>query len=61
MDLGKTPSDSDLISIRTSRQSFTGQVGIGSTAQKALDDQFCKGFTYIYHGQASLFYQWHTL
>ena len=46
MDLGKTPSDNDLLIIfvigliRTSRQSFTSHVGIGSTAQKALGDLF---------------------
>ena len=44
MDLGKTPRDNYLLTIfvigfiRTSRQSFTSHVGIGSTAQKALDD-----------------------
>ena len=38
--------DNDLLTIfvigfiRTSRQSFTSYVGIGSTAQKALDDLF---------------------
>jgi len=46
MDLGKTPRDNDLFTIfvigliRTSRQSFTSHVGIGSIAQKALDDRF---------------------
>jgi len=46
MDLGKTPRDNDLLTIfvigfiRTSRQSFTSHVGIGSNAQKALDDFF---------------------
>ena len=46
MDLGKTPRDNDLLTIfvigfiRTSRQFFTSYVGIGSTAQKALDDFF---------------------
>ena len=46
MVLGKPPKDNDLLTvfviglIRTSRQSFTSHVGIGSTAQKALDDLF---------------------
>ena len=46
MDLGKTPRDNDLLTIlvigfiRTSRESFTSHVGIGSTAQKALDDLY---------------------
>jgi len=46
MDLLKQPRDNDLLTIfvieliRTSRQSFTSHVGIGSTAQKALDDIF---------------------
>jgi len=46
MNLGKTPRDNDLLTIlvigliRTSRQSFTGHLGIGSTAPKALDDIF---------------------
>jgi hypothetical protein len=46
MDLGKTPRGNDLLTIfviefiRTSRQSFTSHVGIGLTAQKALDDFF---------------------
>jgi len=46
MDLWKTLSDNDLLTIfvigliRTSRQSFTSHVGIGSTAQKTLDDLF---------------------
>ena len=46
MDLGKKPRDNDLSDIfvialiRTLRQSFTTDVGIGSTAQNALDDMF---------------------
>jgi len=46
MDLGKTHRDNDLLTIfvigliRTSRQSFKSHIGIGSTAQKALDDLF---------------------
>ena len=46
MDFGKAPRDNDLLTlfviglIRTSRQSFVSHVGIGSTAQKALDDLF---------------------
>ena len=46
MDLGETPRYNNVLTtfaielIRTSRQSFTGHVGIGSTAQKALDDLF---------------------
>ena len=46
MDLGKTLRDNDLLTIfvieliRTSRQSFTSYIGIGPTAQKALDDIF---------------------
>jgi len=43
MDPGKTPTDNNVLAtfvIRTSRQSFTGHVDIGSTAQKALDDLF---------------------
>jgi len=44
MDLGKPPTDNDLLTIfviglfRISRQSFTSHVGMGSTAHKALDD-----------------------
>ena len=44
IDLGKTPRDNDLLTIfvigfiRTFRQSSTSHVGIGSTAQKVLDD-----------------------
>jgi len=46
MDLVNTPKDNDLLTkfvighIRTSRQSFTSHVGIGSTAHKALYDLF---------------------
>ena len=46
MDIGKTPRDNDLLTIfvigliRTSRQYFTSHIGIGSTAQKTLDDLF---------------------
>ena len=46
IDLRETPRDNYLFTtfviglIRTSIQSFTSHVGIGSTAQKALDDLF---------------------
>ena len=43
MDLGKTPRNNDLLTIfviGTPRQSFTSHVGIGSSAQKALNDFF---------------------
>ena len=75
MDLGKIPRDNDILNIfvtgfiRTSRKSFTNHVGIGSTAQKALDDLlgnflisvFAKRFKCIHHGYAGVFYQWGTL
>ena len=46
VDLGKTPRDNDFLTtfviglIKTSRQYFRSHVGIGSTAQTALDDLF---------------------
>jgi hypothetical protein len=48
MDLGKTLIDNDSLTIiaigliRKTRHSFTSNVGIGSTAQKALDDFLSK-------------------
>ena len=48
MDIGKISRDKDLLAIfvigliGTSRQSVTSDVGIWSTAQKALDDLFSK-------------------
>jgi len=54
MDLGKTLSDNDLLTIfviglfRTSRQSFASHVDIASTAEKTLDDIFSNGLIYCY-------------
>ena len=59
MDLGKSPRDNDLITIfvigfiRTSRQSFTSHVGIGSTAQKALDGFFSNCLYLVIFNQTS--------
>jgi len=53
IDLGKTPRDNDVLTIfligliKTSRQSFTSHIGIGSTAQQAIDDLFTNCVIYV--------------
>jgi len=53
MDLGKTPRDNDVLTIfvteliRTSILSCTSHVGIGSAAQKALDDLFSNCLIFV--------------